>query len=1050
MLIYSLSSLLLLMVWSFALANSIWKAEFFASETNATPISSLELIKGLYTPVFVKFSLNEGEKLERLTGSLELTPGTEVQLSDKISIDTYKERFIKVFIGISCQATNTDYTLEFNVNGGTSTVSFTELTITVSINKATVNVTPLVDTIPIDGYGIYEINQDTFNVDNINIEFNPKGDIESMDVPAFSMQRKKLLQKKFLANGQSTQYSYKVAEMENCFDPKDFHFTMAQTAEPQEPIKKPEIVKSFNYEIIDKTKLQISMKLPKGHILLTCGAFFSHLEAEKIIDITNMENYENQNPNFRWKRIIKPSTEETETKLEFENLNRIGAGYEIKCHIERCINSLKEGDFISIIIGNYLDIKYDSIKKITLDLPSPSQCGIWTFKTTIDSFLEAAKEYCEKTIAQHHINSKINNLNENGCVQCEHYILSPPNAQYGICIRSSEECNTNFSSNAFFKAFLQLINTKGKISEQLNIPDVPDVVSVIQYNDDFELNKANIASEIISEVSEGKTKFSMKIKNSLPRDVECQTVKTLRTSIDINKILISDGFLFTLNKVIPAEKDETFDIEFENNAEDKYEVVLQCFNLPNYQKRYHKYTFLSFVAINTQKEITRYPDVAAHNCSEKELIFTGQCITFSIDDIILETDISIDDIEKDLFEFNTLSLGHKEVYLKILQNQLTTTNGNKEILNKIIQNAKLLYALQCKETKNYQECRKIKQTHFSFLHTKLKSTFAPDENFVGKIEEIDKEKGGLLLAYVINELSKNPESYDNTTTYIEYPKLASDYINKMPNIIEKMSNTNQIKYDIAKLLLGYFANGLKYIKFLNNENGTIPVDNVGLYTDPKIIQMKNDFEIIQRIFADAEIDEYSHEHIFIKYLQKTNIDTVSNFVQNEDVQVNITIPQYIYGNTSSDLIGLFLHFDDYPLFSEGMILLTKQVYGIRFYKDKKELHNDTELNADCKIKVNFTLDGEHYKLFRFNKIFTSFDYSNIGSGDFYSTVGVVEIGKDGDYLMGRNEGSVTWMIVTFSIVGSILIAGIAYFIYANVKRRTQNTQIDSVAPILQG
>ena len=874
---------------------------------------------------------------------------------------------------------------------------------------------------------------------------------------------------------------------------------------------------AITYNIQDETphydvsnKIKINTYIPIAPVILECKFY---LDSSLIVEDKSLLRESNDKEVF--KTVV---TSQGKFDITMEHLNA-SAEYYVQCDIsntgiEDVLSKIK------VLIGNF-----DGSDVIRSLLPSRDpnaipQCVKFSFENPLQSlaFFKLSPLYCQYFMKKNDslivkalptIICNAVDLKGNDCTLC----ASPsPLYNAGKFISKKE---TDFN-----KRFDEFVEKMGNfdISEYGLGADVLKVTNYVREYDNVSINPNSI-SVSLKKINPLNVliPFTFEIKSTHSQNLECY----------YNKVLTGENskFLkyFESRTVLAPNQKTEIEVGFPNYLikDDKlYSLNFKCYNLPGFIFKYETTgTMNKFTYYHTSsgiEQITELIEDTTINCNEKKNQLNPRCLKENLvsilDQIRTEVPQKIKEIENEVQKYASTAKKYKELYLAKLQEEFQSliVGGKKtikEIVEKGIELLKYLTYTDCsiyasgstnEESQTikgavYLECRKRKQEILEkilkFIENKLQcptigaliitNTLSPD------LEENIK-----YITLLINELSNNPESFNENTSKIllslveciqynfdKYWTLVEAYLKNTKKYLD--GTIAAIKRDIEIIILQTLENLAKVIDFeqldgyIATAEKEITKTGLIIYDKAREIQ-RNITEFAKKLnqfgtanytfsgsmFANIETNEGvkagAETETKISFVPDKDIVVItnSNFLLNKDKAYAlqtivfesplVSVKAKAEAEGTSDAVNTFISITLYD--SKGneisikdlaekyrpQILYLKEKYNqlkACYYYDE----NKNELVTSGLYSENVTFMGKEYFKCSSSHLtsFTAGTYSIIDNQN----------SKNNE----SNEGSNTTMVVLI-IIGIILLLVIALIIFILIKKRNKvnNSDIDSI------
>ena len=811
---------------------SSWKLSIKDEENKS---SLINLLPGIFTKVTLSLTNENGEETfddskSPISFKISLKNKNLVSVYDSYTLTPSESLVYSVYIGIKCGETLSDTKTIFSVEStdGDATLTIDGANLSLSSEKAKIDIEPLMNEIPEQSYNLFKVNKEPYNIEDIKLvpklgEENDdftfakitldkydgnRGEYSSLNTLTngilrdFKFGTKKLFEK---LSKTSVQFdlTFESEDLGKCFDLVKKSFDLKVIKKKVETIGenvKKAIVHTLesitNNELTNSLDLKIN--IPKAPIAITC-----ELRADTSFSKTDDDIINHADASATYYDNVFTTTGEFNIKLG--NLNST-LEYYSKCVFTNTgfLDELKQS--ISVTIGNFLNSDIISKLKPSRDTERPSQCVKFVFTNVVELayYGTILPNYCRYVMRKGlPLLSKI--FNDVVCYAADSQIGILTKENYiNICTAPSpllsvnrlisqmtpEQYNKNFEQfiDDVKNGKLSILGTNAIKSAQRFYDKVPDTSKITLSN--FKKKTSLLSSN----------SFTAKIISTNEDPIQCY-YKTELSNDETKRFTFSD--LLKYKSIILNPNTETsIDFTIKDGKDNEiYPVYMKCYSLPNFIYRYENtgvfspFSYLYDSSLNNQ-EPQKIIKVEI-DCNKIEYKMNPHCLKYNLDNLIekLRTDIPeiIIKIQDKVESFKTLAA---EAQIKILQNLNSTL---KEVINEVkkdskkikdfvekgIEMAKYLASRDCSiyasgstsdEGQTYKaglylECRNSKKYILSSLIETVKDKLQCSQivqiitsNTLSN--DIDENLKYILL--LVNEITNNPDALEEGLSQVVY------------------------------------------------------------------------------------------------------------------------------------------------------------------------------------------------------------------------------------------------------------------------------------------
>ena len=867
-------TLLLLLSLSICLCSSgfKWKLSVQNDKVNG---ESVVLVPGIFTKVTFVLK-NEGDQEFNTDDdqyTFEIVPEDDniVLTGDVIALTPTSSLQASGYIGLKCGHTLSDssFNLNFKVKAikdkdgkdadGQAVLEFDTNVVTISNEKAKVDLEPVMSSISAESYTLMKVNEEPYNVLAIEVkaesddsdfnptditikkydekrgEYSPDNTVNHGILFDFKMKVEKTLadlkKKSFNLN-----LSLKGDDLQKCYELVKKTFKIDVLEQKIEELKD-NIKQAIKYtlENISKKKdalsnIELRVNVPYAPVKISCEIRLNNSFSTDDEILANAK----AEADVQYYNNIITSKGQVDLKLGQFNAN---AEYYTKCVFDT--TALSEArKKLSVIIGNIVNGDFITQLKPARDPYRKPQCAKIEFSSVanLEVFRGLAQRYCNWVMTEGE--SLLVRLFSNAvCEVADHSILDViiDKTAY-ICVAPSPLLKTyNTTSEEegkkFDDSFDKFISGVKNASQIFNLDAV--VKSVTKYVDEapnplllsYKVDDGDLLVLLNKDI-----KFTITSTNTFP--IECYYNSILTYDLSKKFGLLSNKEKFTLNpnvaKTITTKIPKN---DFEEGR--SYPLYLECYSLPGASVRYETtgvFNPFTYYYDKSKENTEPLPNTPTEvDCTLQENKYNPRCIKQKVESIVeqLKTDIPvfIQNIEAKVEEFKATA---KAAQLKILT-QLNETLKNtiddakstlKTVVEKVIETAKYLANLDCsiyadgsssEEDKTikygvYVQCRETKRNIMSkiveFLQNKLQCSNVVQAITGGLSDDLEQNLKYVLL--LLNEVTSSPDAFKNGTTEVLLDienclqEKYNEYWPKVEEYLNKTKNYVQESVDAVK------------------------------------------------------------------------------------------------------------------------------------------------------------------------------------------------------------------------------------------------------------
>lgn len=1082
-----LIALLLISSINLIIGDSIkWKVEF-VGEDDPEVKTSFNVNKGSYLRLFLSIIKKNQDYPPRAFGKLQIVDSPEAPknlrpfiLSNEITIDTNELRQYSLYLGMTC---NSDiqpnvFKVQFKIDSvNNDLIEWPELNISVIGTPVTFRVKSIMNPINSNSFAPYYIensnNLRILNVDNLSIKFpsvtggtQNKGVIEDFTVGPFEVDERSIIELKGYYSGglfesETIEFSATIESENNCFKPIENKFTwkvsnvnlpLIHESDPLEIAKIAEEVKG------NANTAQFNLYILTYPLQISCGATsrndYTFLDETTVTDQNNFV-YKYHFDLLYFQTFV---TNEGNVPVIFKNANRYASHYQTVCYLQTIKNTDGKKDFSDTLKITFGMQKNDNWRMlIKAEEPAPAQCVIWTFEQNMKSVLfgEKVVEYCHN-----YFGGKDNDLKANGCLMCEE--RAPDyftNLQKSICMRSSVNCPTIFEGNIKeeFAKFINTIDTKEKIESVLKLT-VSIVININHSSDKDEINEAFIQTNIIDLSS---TEVVLKTLSQNQQTLSC-LIKDLNT--EHYSTVTEANFKTEHTRTITLIPGEPLEYEVEYSTETGYDstiynVVLMCYNLPQYQYHlYHTDPVLSVSILKTDKKPVIDDIVPLEDCSRNPK--APECLPYDYRSSGVNTLRYSSDLPNELIDFKSLTPGYKTIKIEEEIVKLEKLKDNEAINNKIILVGELLSNTDCRLRPNYKKCREFKSQSLNPLINKLDELYHTD--LVLQFD-INAEKNVPILSYMLFAISNNVESFNDVSSInnlLKFTHVVIDQYKALTELIKKRDieekEKSQSLNDFYTFLVLHHVNLFEAYRFLEADKKIEPMKDIQLINSSELKQIKEDFEALLKLMPETSVTTFKYDNIFILYtqgLQSANSDKVT-FAFSDIAKISIE-PKDLFEKIKELKLVQMFYFEKHPFISINAKDFNPHTVSLRLIGNSNANWDQSLIDPSPEIYFNVTNSSvkfnNGFEINMKNLSFTSAESKLTNFTKDQTVYSLLSVNKIGDYTIGVQPSKSTnwlWLIIVCSVVGVTVIGAIVYLILRLAKKKKSEESLESIKPLL--
>ena len=1118
----------------------IWNLDIKNKENG----NEIILIPGQFTKIYFVLSNleNNNNFIQNDESSYRLSIEDENIISlNNDTILTPKESLVySTYIGINCinliNRWENSYTINLKIesnNDLTDDNSIQYSNPTVIINrKETIKISlnSLIYNVVEKGSNYLYLNEEIYNVDEISLKNKEIEGIEFKDIIIKPFGQREILSGDNPANhgilfeypfGVTKKYnefnedetfieielSFKNNNLEKCFELDNLiSFEVTGVKDEINEQEKNNIINNFeDYTLkFDSTnKIQLKIDITLNPIIVIC-----ELEPKSLLPVNSLENFNNKS-----KKIYKNIFTNDNDKIITINNLAFDVEYYANCEFSTTEYNENEKKKMNITIGNFKNADIVHQLKSSKDKNRIPQCVKFTFdKNKLLDFKKNGELLCKYFMKK----DEPIKIRDSSTVICEIIEVSKENAT--ICVSPEPESNLDvflsdeqnkYKFNKKFDEFIENVktyyNVKNIEEKELDLNIYPDLITV---------------SIVKIEDSSQEIKFNIDFLSNNNQQIICYYNRKLS---DENKQFLNMDSSIVLS---PKQKKQ---LEVELNVETSqfniiYSLNLKCYNLPYFNYKYvetgpmilYSYLYISNKYIDQTTIIT--PKKILINCVEKVSQRNPVCLKNNIIPMteLFKTQIPefVKEIDIKLHQFSKLSEDVKKYYMVNLLTNLKYELDNKSKDNhkyyyqKSIECLKYLTYIDCSKyssgetndedktikNKKYIECRNKKKESIQIIFNLTDYTSDSAYNdILNKLGNNLEENLKYVLIF-INELSKNPESYekDNSNIIIDnsimLQKKFTEYWVKIEDYLKNKKKSSKsyvriLKKEVIFSILEILISVSKIIHFneidgyIDKEHNSITKSGLILYD--KAVDIHNGILNISPFLNEFNQNIYQFSGIsfsIVEMMKDNNTDlyTKKKTIKiNEDIKIEINI-NYLLGNYQAKTLQILVF--DSPLISVIPCKDSNQYsntvnhfISIRLFKDDGEIIPIK--NIDKNYRTNILYNQKRFKTLKgcyyFNETLELLAYDGL-IDDSYTpnfldkyfkctashlalfTVGTNKI-EDG-FIIGNNKNKKeiqnileipSWKIVLVLLAIVFVLTFLIYFLMkCNKKKENTNKNIN--------
>ena len=930
----------------FSETTKIWKLDVKAINEEEDEEVEIELIPGRYTKVFFVLSNIDKDydifKVDESSYKLSIEDENIVSLNNDIILTPKVNLVYSTYIGLPCQHSineeNNTYIINLSITPNNNltdanSIEYSNLSVNINREKTEISLSFALYSVINKGLFYFQLENELYNVDEISVMFD-----EIIDGVEFSnITFKPFGQREIFLSENPENHGYL------------FDFPMGITKEYSEFNEEETYIKS-NFSIINDALTECFYPgRPISFAVFNQNETFKEEEEKKII-----HNFEYLTQKFDKTNNIQFNTElSTEyyiIKCEFETISEKSLLKNSKKKIYRNYFSSKQAN---INIGGlafneeykanceFSEVLYNEADRKAINITIGNNNNNKTYD--IDQQLKSSKDgkripICNKISFK---NNNLNDFKKNGELICKYYMkknepLKVRDLPTVICeiIVENEENATICVSPHPESNLDEIINDEKLFGNILNefigkVENYYKAQSIGKKEYDQEIDP-NLISANLLRIEDNQQKFIFDFLSVYNQEIKCYYNSKLTN--ENNKFLNMDNFI-----ILYPNKKESREIGIISNISNMtiYSLNLKCYNLPYFNYKYEETVKIvySYLYINLSKEIDQMK-VNNHtnisiNCYEKGNQANPICLKNNIIQIteLFKTPIPgfVKEIDIKLHQFSELSEEAKTFYVDDLFNKLNDESKKKnqtiqQYYEKSIEYLKFLSLLDCSQyfpvkTNNvnptinkekYDNCRKKKKesikTIFDLTNYSSKNTSSINDILVRLGTNLEDNLKYVLI--FINELSNNPESYDedNSNIIIKNALILQQNFSDYWNLIEEYLGDSSeyqksVKRDVLYAILEILTSIPKIIHF-NEIDGYLENENIkktksGLILYDKAIDIHNGILDISKHFSVFNKKNYKLSGISfldVDISDNNEPETIlirTSFVINEDIKVEL-------------------------------------------------------------------------------------------------------------------------------------------------------------------
>jgi len=826
--------IILILIQSCLSASLSWKLSIKDEENKS---SLINLFPGIFTKVTLSLTNENGEETfddskNPVSFKISLKNKNLVSVSDSYTLTPSESLVYTVYIGIKCGETLSDTKSIFSVEStnGDATLTIDGANLSLSSEKAKIDIEPLMNEIPEQSYNLFKVNKEPYNIEDIKLvpkigeetddftfakitlnkydgkrgEYSSLNSLTNGILRDFKFGTKKLFEKLSKTNVKFD-LTFESEDLGKCFDLVKKSFDLKVIKKKVETIG--ENVKKAIVHTLENisnrneltNSLELKLNIPKAPIAITC-----ELRADTSFSKTDDDIINHADASATYYDNV--FTSEGEFNIKLGNLNST-LEYYSKCVFTNTgfLDELKQS--ISVTIGNFLNSDIISKLKPSRDTERPSQCVKFVFKNAVNTIYYATvmPNYCRYVMRKGlPLLSKI--FSDVVCYITDSQLGILTSESYvNICVAPSpllsinrlisqmtpEQYNKNFEQfiDDIQNAKLSIIGKNTVKSAQRYFDKVPDTSKIAL--SDFKKNSALnlLYTHSAKIISTNEDPIQCYYKSELSTD------ETKQFSFSLFDVLKYKSIILNPNKEVSID----FNIKSGKDNE-IYPVYMKCYSLPNFVYRYENtgvFSPFSYLYDSSLNQVPQKIIKVEIDCNKIENKMNPHCLKYNLDNLIekLRTDIPevIAKIQDKVESFKTLAV---EAQIKVLKDLNTTlkaamnevkkdTTKIKNFLEKGIEMAKYLANKDCSiyasgttsdEGQTYKaglylECRNSKKYILSNLIGTVKDQLQCSQIvqiITSKMLSEDFDANLKYILLLVNEITNNPDALEEGLSQVVY------------------------------------------------------------------------------------------------------------------------------------------------------------------------------------------------------------------------------------------------------------------------------------------
>ena len=1066
-----------------------WTLNVLDENRQASPI---KVYPGRYTKIYLTIS-TESKKIFPATAKFKLNSDLFTTEKDEYDVNTYESMEVEAYIGISCTKVPSSvltYEVDFKKTGGLSLFTINKFTVNI-VNDISMNVvdfTTLMSDVPINTYGVLQMNQKLYNVDAMTLSYTneelPELQFESVSIAPFTNSDSDILtlnnkgyfgkyySTRSLGDGESVPYNFKPVVDNKCYSVKNdikFNYLVSEPARINE-FTKSQIVNTIESVVPEEdNSIQLQMTVPIAPLVISCKASFL-LGSNDEDEIREQRG--TQSKEMRYAKTIVTEANSIQ-KITFYNLTRLGL-FTVKCLVDNTI----ERDYSSetIIIGKVKGADIVKPLQAKLSADTPSQCATFSFETTplLPSFESDAKNFCEYTMSG--TTSFFGSL-KNGCMNC--YVRSVSGSKtYSICAAVLPYCPTKFTGDAkeLFNTFVTGLSTKQGIEDNLELTGYSEPkVSV-----EIEESSPDKSKIKVEKIEQGLLSVSFSVTNENDKDIECN----YNGNLDITTLYkyMTPHILSKTTVTVPKGETMTIKTTLLSFKQDKaYSLYMNCHYLPGFDNHYYSTgVFPAVTFLNTKETVKDYIEKKMNNCTENKR--APECIVKKVKNAYrqFKSDIPkiIEDIEEDVEKFANLVNTEQLVILSKLNTTLQEAikKGQSElstIVNKAIELGEYLANRDCLIYNNYDECRLSKKQIQAQIVSVIKQYFKCD-SLIADIKALpitdgtlaDKLKYLLLLlsdtTFNADSLNQGDSEILSDLSYCLTDSFDAIWTEAKKELEDKGTKTlaqiKVLKSDMANMLIETVSNlidSINYDEIDQYIDKTVEViDKSKILVSERAKQVRNKIEEVVKKLWEYGSGHFEISNININIDIDVNVDikvssrrleeTNANLISFPDKGVKLEINKSgLKSKYNADIIQVFLY-EKYPMLSVDNDKISPNFLSIKLYYQNGTDINVTDLDDSLKPKLYYNKTMHNTKrCYYFDEKEGDLSRDGISDneeGDYK----VCSMSHFTDFTVGEvgNAGLPWWGILLIVLGVLLVLAAGALIVMKVILPKTKSTSIE--------